>query len=175
MFERSRNENPSDKRERAIPVELRMVDGRILKGRFFAGAKRQAYEELNGPGGFIDFQSYNGARELVSKASISAVRLTDIPKANQLRRGNDVDEFDPHSVLNVPRGAQWEAIRETYHRLSKLYHPDRYANLDLPDEVKGYLDAMSRRINAAFSALEKPHQVQREYARAKSEPIYQRG
>ncbi len=175
MFERSRTETPSDKREKAISVELSMDDGRILKGRLFTAATRHAYEELNDSGRFIDFQSYDGKRELVAKAAINAVRLTDIPKANQLRPAAASDEFDPYTVLNLPPGAQWEAIREAYHRLSKHYHPDRYANLDLPDEVKGYLDAMSRRLNAAFSALEKPHQVRREFARAKSEPIYQRG
>jgi hypothetical protein len=38
--------------------------------------------------------------------------------------------------------------------LSKIYHPDRFETLDLPAEVKGYLADMSRRINAAFEALE---------------------
>lgn len=175
MFERSRTENPSDKRENAISVELSMDDGRILKGHFFTAATRHAYEELNSAGGFLDFQPYDGDRELISKAAVRAVRLTDIPKANHLRLAKGSDEFDPYTVLNLPRGADWEAIREKYHCLSKLYHPDRYANLDLPVEVKSYLDTMSRRLNAAFSALEKPHQVQREFARAKSEPIYQRG
>jgi DnaJ-domain-containing protein 1 len=175
MFERSRTENPSDKREKAITVELSMDDGRILKGHIFTAATRRAYEELNSAGGFIDFQPYDGERELISKAAVRAVRLTDVAKANQLRLATGSEEFNPYAVLNLPRGADWKTIRETYHRLSKLYHPDRYANLDLPAEVKTYIDTMSRRLNAAFSALEKPHQVQREFARAKSEPIYQRG
>jgi len=34
---------------------------------------------------------------------------------------------------------------------------------------------MSRRINAAFAALEKPAQKAREINRARTEPIYQRG
>ena len=175
MFERNRTENPSNKREKAISVELTMDDGCVLKGRFFVAASRQAYDELNGNAVFLDFQPYEGARELISKAAIRSVRLTNIPKNNHLKVANGSDEFDPHDILCVPHGAEWETVREAYHRLSKLYHPDRYANLDLPEEVANYLDTMSRRVNAAFSALEKPHQVKREFARAKSEPIYQRG
>ena len=34
------------------------------------------------------------------------------------------------------------------------YHPDRYAQADLPNEVREYLAAMARKINAAFAALE---------------------
>ena len=44
-------------------------------------------------------------------------------------------------------------MREAYHRLVKQYHPDKFANADLPREVKEYLNAMSRRINAAYTAL----------------------
>jgi len=77
--------------------------------------------------------------------------------------------------LGVARGVPFETIREAYHRLSTSYHPDRYMNADLPGEVALYLDAMSRRVNAAFAALEKPAQKVREINRAKSEPIYQRG
>ncbi|NOU06974.1 MAG: hypothetical protein HOO99_12415, partial [Hyphomicrobiaceae bacterium] len=34
------------------------------------------------------------------------------------------------------------------------YHPDRYSTVQLPDEVAAYLEGMSRRVNAAFAALE---------------------
>ncbi|MCH9806311.1 MAG: J domain-containing protein [Alphaproteobacteria bacterium] len=175
MFERNKVDNPSTVREKAIHVELSMDDGRLLKGRFFVPSTRKVYEELNGQGSFLDFQSYDGDREMISKACLRAVRLTDIPRAKGLAARTINDDFDPHAILNVTKGAQWEEIRESYHQLSKLYHPDRYANTNLPEEISNYIDTMARRINAAFSALEKPQQVKREFTRAKTEPIYQRG
>ena len=36
----------------------------------------------------------------------------------------------------------------------QLYHPDRFASLDLPAEMQDYVAAMARRINMAYEALE---------------------
>ena len=44
----------------------------------------------------------------------------------------------------------------SYFALAKAYHPDRYATAELPEEVRDYLAAMARRINAAHAALEVP-------------------
>lgn len=175
MFERNRIETPSSKRDKAVPVELALDDGRILKGKFFLTATRHVYEELNGGGSFLDFEPYDGPRELISKTVLRSVRIAEVPKPVNLAARSAKEEFDPYAILNVRHGAPWEEVREAYHRLSKLYHPDRYVNTDLPEEVAGYLEAMSRRLNAAFTALEKPHQIKREINRAKTEPIYQRG
>lgn len=175
MFERNRIDTPSTKREKAIPVELALDDGRIVKGKCFLTASRQVYDELNGPGSFVDFEPYGGPREFIAKVSLRSVRIAEIPKPASLANRTAADNFDPYAVLGVERGAPLEAIREAYHRLSKVYHPDRFMTAELPDEVAGYLDAMSRRVNAAFAALEKPAQEVREINRAKSEPIYQRG
>jgi len=175
MFERNRIETPSTKRDKAVAVELALDDGRVLKGKFFVTKSRHVYEELNGGGSFLDFEPYEGPRELISKACLRSVRIAEIPKTASLAARTANSDFDPHSVLDVQRGAPLEEIREAFHRLSKLYHPDRYATTDLPEEVAGYIDAMSRRVNAAFSALEKPAQKVREINRAKTEPIYQRG
>lgn len=175
MFERNRIETPSTRRDKAIPVELALDDGRILKGKCFVTATRHVYEELNGPGSFVDFEPYEGPREFIAKVSLRSVRVAEAPRPANLANRSASDTFDPHEVLGIERGAPLDAIREAYHRLSKVYHPDRYTNADLPDEVASYLDAMSRRVNAAFAALEKPAQRVREINRAKSEPIYQRG
>jgi hypothetical protein len=175
MFERNRIEAPSTKRDKAVPVELTLDDGRILKGKFYVPTARQIFEELNGNGSFLEFEGYEGVRELIAKTSLRSVRIAEVPNAANLAGRASQTEFDPYAILHVPQGASIEVVREAYHRLSKLYHPDRYANTSLPDEVAGYLDAMSRRVNAAFSALEKPAQIKREINRAKTEPIYQRG
>lgn len=175
MFERNRIENASSKRDKTVPVELSLDDGRILKGKFFLSSTRNLYEELNGAGSFLEFAPYDGQRELIAKSVLRSVRLTDVPRPVDLSARSGQENFDPYDILGIPPGAAWEKVREAYHRLSKFYHPDRYAGVELPEEVRAYLDTMSRRLNAAFAALEKPHQIKREINRAKTEPIYQRG
>ena len=54
----------------------------------------------------------------------------------------------------------------------RSYHPDRYANAELPEEVKRYLEDMARRVNAAFSALEEPHQQGRQNTVQRLAPVY---
>ncbi len=53
-------------------------------------------------------------------------------------------------------GASRDEVRQAYLRLAKAYHPDRYASVELPEEVRDYLSAMARRVNAAHAALETP-------------------
>ncbi len=175
MFERNRVDNISGRRQCTADVELRFTDGRVVSGKISLPSTRQVFDELNAEGGFLDFTPYDGPRELIAKAMVASARPLDVPRAARLNAPAGAEEFDPYRVLDVAPGADWTEIREAYHRVSKLYHPDRYSNTDLPPEVADYIHAMSRRINAAFSALEKPFQVKREIARYKSEPIYQRG
>lgn len=175
MFERNRIENPLHKRDKSLPVELVLDDGRVVKGKLHLSSARQIFDELNADGGFLDFETYDGTRELISKRALRSVRPCDVPRAAALRKDAAQDDFNPYSVLKLPEGADWPAVREAYHRLSKLYHPDKYSTVDLPLEISEYLDAMARRLNAAYRALEQPFQVKREINRAKTEPIYQRG
>jgi curved DNA-binding protein CbpA len=84
----------------------------------------------------------------------------------------DGSSFDPHTVLGVPSAASIEDIKAAWHRLSKVYHPDRYQAADLPPEVRDYLAAMARRINAAYSALENAHLASRRVQSGRATPIY---
>ena len=59
-------------------------------------------------------------------------------------------------------------MREAYLKLAKVYHPDRYAAAELPAEVREYLSAMARRVNAAYDAWQAAHKRQA----AKQEPVF---
>ena len=95
-----------------------------------------------------------------------------VPRGVNLQaRLADADGFDPHRILGIAVGAGREEVRTAYFALAKAYHPDRYVTVELPQEVRDYLAAMARRVNAAHAALEVPEK--RRAARA--EPIFTTG
>ena len=87
-------------------------------------------------------------------------------------RVRDLDGFDPQSILGVPSNASFDDIRAAWHRLAKIYHPDRYSNAELPGEVREYLASMARRVNAAYAALEAPQLAVKRSSAARAAPIY---
>ena len=56
-------------------------------------------------------------------------------------------------MLGVTHNADKDEVHHAYQQLAKIYHPDRYDTFDLPPEVREYLEAMARRVNAAHEAL----------------------
>lgn len=111
---------------------------------------------MNGTAAFLEFEPYGQERVFIAKSAISRVDLvaTQKPDLPQVR---SADNFDPARSLGVPPNANGEAARAAWHRVSKLYHPDKYAGVELPPEVQSYLQAMARRINAAYSAFASVH------------------
>ncbi len=171
MFERNKIDNAGQLM--TVPAELTLDDGEVLKGRFLISANRNIYEVLNADTHFFDFETYAGERALIARSTIKAVRIVPVANANHLKgrlRENEV--FDPYAILGVGQGTAWEDVRAAYVTLSKLYHPDRFANVDLPGEVSDYLSAMARRVNAAYAALEAPVQAAKRAAIAKSAPVF---
>lgn len=165
MFER----NPVDNRsEILVAIEVTMVDGTVSAGRTPIAVSKAVHKLLEGEDAFIYLDTFDGGGQFVPKSDIRGVKVipTGRPGAAKLSVP-DARTFDPYVVLGLEKGARFDEIRDAYHALSKQYHPDRYAGVDLPAEVKGYLDAMARRVNAAFQALK--------YVGQKSQPIYSRG
>ncbi len=173
MFERNRVDTNSTEARVGVPVEVTLDDGRVLRGKFRVGKTRNIYDVLNSTNAFLDFEPYVGESMLIAKSTLREIKLTGVPQAGQLAHSVAHSHgFDPYTVLGIERGADYAAVREAYHRLAMAYHPDRYANAELPDEVRDYLASMARRINAAYAALEEPLQVKRQVMKAKTEPIY---
>lgn len=171
MFERNRIDNALQQMN--VPAEITLTDGTLLKGKFVIQAARSIYEVLNGETKFLEFETYGGEKALIAKSTIAAIKLVNAPAAGGLRaRLRDDQEFDPYSVLGLAQGAAWEQVRASYLTLSKTYHPDLYLSVTLPDEVRDYLAAMSRRVNAAYRALEEPQQAVKRATVTKAAPIF---
>ena len=113
-------------------------------------------DALNAPDMFLDVLTASGEQRYIAKSDIRAVRSMELPKADQLdldARQAGLADADPHAVLQVEKGASLEDIRHAYHRMARLYHPDRIAAYELPAEIKDYARAMLVRINLAFEQL----------------------
>jgi hypothetical protein len=171
MFERSKVDSAASDTSGAS-VALTLTDGAELKGRLAIPQGRSLADMLNGTAPFVEFEEFDGPRQYLAKHVISAVRLISPARGQSLARMRDADGFDPHAILGLPLGAPYEDLRAAYLRKAKVYHPDRYANAELPDEVRAYLEGMARRVNAAFAALESPHQEIRQKPVQRITPIY---
>lgn len=150
MFDRSRTDNT--RQMKTAIVEIKLDDGRTLTGKIAFASAGNFFDALNGTDAFLDFEPFEGEREFIAKSTLRAVRLVQTPPAPKLANANQ-ENFDPHTVLRVDRGADAETLRAAYLQQSKKYHPDRYANADLPDEIRNYLQAMARRVNTAYETL----------------------
>jgi hypothetical protein len=171
MFERNRIDNSLQ--YTAVPAEITLEDGQVLKGKFHITASRSIYEVLNGEAYFLDFERYGGERAMIARSALKSVKIVTVPQVPGLQsRLKDADGFDPHTVLGLEKAATFDEVRAAYHRLSKVYHPDRFAGVELPGEVRDYLTGMSRRINAAYAALGAPQQAVKRADIEKAKPIY---
>jgi DnaJ domain len=159
MFERNRIDRPGDKDRAASAVEITLNDGSVISGKVHHANGRSVGEELNQATGFVDFEAFSGGRYFLTKSSIHIMKISPVPRADQLDRiqsaaSNGPDALNPWAVLRLAQSATREEIKEAYHKQVRVYHPDRFANMDLPVEVVDYLNAMARRVNLAYAALQ---------------------
>ena len=160
----------------AVAVEITLDDGAVVSGKLIVPASRAVFDVLNGPAVFFEFEPYDGERRFIAKSALKAVKvLAGTKPLNLAQKVRDLDGFDPHSVLGVKPGTEWEDVRHAYLALTKTYHPDRYATADLPQEVGVYLSGMLRRVNAAYAALEVAHNSRRQSAARRQEAVYTSG
>lgn len=144
------------RKQNSTPVlaEVRLVDGTLLKGTILVQRDQTMKELFCGSEPFVEFECSVSGEMVVSKSSIATARTCKQISADQLDRRNKLlDKSDAFGVLKLPKTADRDKVREGYLALARAYHPDRYTGSELPPEVIEYLNAMTRRINAAYSEL----------------------
>jgi hypothetical protein len=145
-----------DDKTSRILAAITLTDGAVITVSVRLPLSGKLGDALNNPDRFLDIMTVNGQQQFLAKSSIRSVRPAVLPKADQLEvddRGHGLSGFDPHAVLKVAKGAAPEEIRQAYHRMARLYHPDRIASYELPEEVKDYIRAMLVRVNLAFEQI----------------------
>ena len=148
--------NGRDDKANRAQVLVTLNDGSGITVSLRMPLSNKLGDALNNGDVFIDGLTPTGQQVYIAKASIRAVRSANVPKADQLdldARAPGTAGFDPYAVLKVERDASADDIKQAYHRMARLYHPDRVASYELPDEVKDYVRAMLVRINLAFEQI----------------------
>ena len=151
MFERNRVDNANDP---TVAIEIGLADGTTITGRAALGKGKPLHRLLDGDEKFLFVDCFEGEAQFVAKAEITSVKVIPTQRARALNLPlPDASNFDPHRMLGVQKGAPWDEIRAAYHRMTKLYHPDKFESVELPDEVRAYLVAMTKEVNVAFRTL----------------------
>jgi hypothetical protein len=171
MFERNRIDNKPE--AASVPVEIELQSGEQAKGKLKVPAGHTPIDALNGNGGFVEFEPYGGEPRFIAKSTIVSLRLVGVPRTPGLyARGGTGNDFDPHQVLDISTESTFDEIRQAYVQLTKVYHPDRFVGVAMPKEVNSYLEAMARRINLAFAALDGSHRAVKTIRAEQTQPIY---
>ena len=137
-------------------VAITLLDDTMITVSMRMPLSNKLGDALNSPDMFLDVLTAGGEQQFVAKSAVKSVRSMQMPKADQLdleARQAGFADLDPHAVLHLGKDASADEIRQAYHRMARLYHPDRIASYDLPDEIKDYARAMLVRINLAFEQL----------------------
>lgn len=148
--------NGRDDKANRTSVFLTLVDGAVQTVSVRMPLSNRLGDALNNGDAFLDVLTPSGQQQFIAKASIRAVRSANVPKAEQLDTeagAPGTAAFDPYAVLKIPKDAGKDEIKQAYHRMARLYHPDRIASYELPDEVKDYVRTMLVRINLAFEQI----------------------
>lgn len=137
-------------------VALTLTDDMVVTVAVRMPLSNKLGDALNGPDLFLDVLTASGEQQFIAKSDVRSVRSMEMPKADQIdldARQAGLSNLDPHVILNVGKEATLDEIKHAYHRMARLYHPDRIASYELPEEIKDYARAMLVRINLAFEQL----------------------
>lgn len=136
-----------------LAVEMTLDDGKITRGRLVGGF-RTLGEILAADGGFLEIEAGDGRQTYVAKSAIRKIAEISMPVADQLNQKMAAAKVgEAYTILGVSPRANEDELMTAYRDLSKAYHPDRLASMQLPAEMLEYAEAMQRRINAAFEEL----------------------
>jgi hypothetical protein len=138
-----------------VPVSVVLIDGTRLTGSLLLPRDKKLHDLFNMSEPFIEFDDARVGPTVLAKAAVRSIYTNEMPAADQLeKRMKLLEKMDPFQILGVPKNIDRDGLRAAYVALARAYHPDRFAQSDLPGEIVDYVNAMARRINAAYSELQ---------------------
>jgi DnaJ-domain-containing protein 1 len=147
-------QSSSNAQQRAL-VNLTFADGKKAMVSIKLSITGKLNETLNNADQFLDVISGSGEAFMIAKSHVIKIEIADPPhaKLNQQRRATDKSHFNPWAVLGIENTATKDQIHSAYIKLVKTYHPDKFANYELPPEMKDYASAMLARVNMAYDQV----------------------
>lgn len=155
MFSRDQTYNNET---RAIPVLLTFDDGTEVYGSLNTPKLVDLSEMLSRDARFLIFSYNDGRQAYIAASKVRSIEVLNVPNVQPLQPVES-GEFDPFEILGISPDDDHSVARRSFHRLSKLYHPDKFLALDPPEEILDYLKVMSQRINLAYAAIEEKTSV----------------
>jgi len=143
-----------DQTSKTIEVSVRMLDGATIRGGLMQTQSATSLEGvLSKETPFLEFISKEGQRKFIAKHQIAYVEPVEPLRKPVLVNPKDSRYTDAFSMLGLNRSCTFDEAKTAFHRLAKQYHPDNYSGLELPDEVRRYVNDMFRQINTAFTEV----------------------
>ena len=103
MFERNRVDDAPE--VSAVPVEITLLDGTLIKGKLLVPVLKSLFDCLNGGVAFVEFEPYGGDKCYIAKAQLAAVEALGVPRVPALQaRLRETGEFDPYAVSALRAG-----------------------------------------------------------------------
>jgi cation transport regulator ChaB len=137
-----------------VQVTITLTSGEKLRGAIGVTRGRKLGDLLNSGAPFILLESDDGRPVYLSLASVQQITSNQMPQADQLEESRrSLEASSLYQILNVEETCDLATLQHKHRELAKLYHPDQYTNVRLPEEVTKYINDMARRINMAFSQL----------------------
>lgn len=139
-----------------IPVQVSILlnNGETMRGTIGVNRGRKLGDLLNSGVPFVLVESSDGHPIYLALASVMQITSSHMPAADQLdAQRRSMDSNNPYQVLGLDPSCSLATLQQKHRDLVKLYHPDQYINMRLPEEVTLYISDMAKRINMAFSEL----------------------
>ncbi len=144
-----------------IKVEIVLADGSLLNGSVLKPRDKQLRDIFNLTNElFIEFECALRGTTILSKTAIREVHPEGVQAASDQdaiekfdRKQGMIDKTDPFTILGVTTAVNLDDLHKAYIKRARLYHPDRLAELELPEEVATYMNAMARRVNSAYAEV----------------------
>lgn len=145
---------------KAVRVSIVVAGKSAVEGHLMLLQDETIAKVLNGPDHFLLFETDFGERRFVAKSAIESLSEVEELKGGKQKQADSrlAGRFasnDPHILLGVPEDATPEMVRDAYHLLARDFHSDRLASLGLHRELTAYADEVLKRINMAYSGLQR--------------------
>ena len=138
--------NSRTQHKTSILVEISLTDGSTLRGKLFAVPQGRLVDVLNDERNFLPVENLDGTVTAIAKSAIRSVALPGavVP----VYRGND-----PYMILGVTEGVSEHDLKQAYHQLSMINHPDRIKGFGLGTDFQELANNNMVRLNGAYMEI----------------------